>query len=51
MRSYFQRMLMSHAEVRGEPTARAFGAKLVAQGLLAAADVDPALGRESSPNE
>jgi hypothetical protein len=45
MRSYFQRMLVSHAEVRGEPAARAFGTKLVAQGLLAAADVDEAFGR------
>jgi hypothetical protein len=45
MTSYFQRMLVSRVEVQGEPAARAFGAKLVAQDLLAARDVDQALGR------
>ena len=51
MRSYFQRMLISHAELRGDAAARAFGAKLITQGLVAAKDVDQALGGENSPNE
>jgi hypothetical protein len=44
MVSYFQRMLLGYGEVHGEPAARAFGAKLVAQGLLPAVDVDQVLG-------
>jgi hypothetical protein len=45
MRCYFQRMLVSYADRRRAPEAGAFGAKLVAQGLLAATDVDQVLDR------
>jgi hypothetical protein len=44
MQTYFQRMFVDHAQVHSQQAARAFGAKLVAQGLLAATAVDQALG-------
>jgi hypothetical protein len=44
MTSYFQRLLVSYADRRGAPAARAFGARLVAQDPLAAIDVE-VLGR------